>query len=164
MLDTIFRRQSIRVFKAEMPDEDTLLVLAKAALSAPSARNRQPVHLLFVKNRETLEQMRQNHPYMDMLKTAPLCVVVCAKPEGAPLWLQDAAAATENLLLAATELHLGSCWCGVAQHQERVNAFKRVLKLPPDVEPFAAVPLGYPDEQPPYREKIWEGKLHWDVF
>lgn len=80
--------------------------------------------------------------------------MVCALPERSasrygdrgrnPYCLQDTAAATRNILLAAASLGLGACWVG-AFREQRVG---EMLELPPDERPVALVPVGYPADTP----------------
>jgi nitroreductase len=99
---------------------------------------------------------------------APIVIVVCAVPEesaviygqrGHELYcLQDTAAATENLLLAATALGLGCCWVGSFSETE----VTRLLGLSHDVRPVALVPIGHSRQapehtprRPPAQVVIW---------
>ena len=61
--------------------------------------------------------------------------------------LQDCAAATENLLLAAHGLSLGGCWLGVHPRTERVDGIRQLLDLPANIVPVAAVAVGWPAQE-----------------
>ena len=63
-------------------------------------------------------------------------------------WVQDCAAATQNLLLAAHAAGLGAVWCGTYPREERMGPIAAVLGLPEHVIPFSVVPIGYPAERP----------------
>lgn len=56
----------------------------------------------------------------------------------------DVTIAMDHLILAATELGLGTCWIGAFDPV----AARDVLGLPEEVEPVAFTPLGYPADQP----------------
>ena len=56
----------------------------------------------------------------------------------------DVAIVMDQLILAATELGLGTCWVGAFNEEEA----RKVLKIPDDLEPIAFTPLGYPNDQP----------------
>ncbi len=64
----------------------------------------------------------------------------------------DAAAAVENLMLAAHSLGLSTCWIGAYRDEEVIE----VLELPEGVNPIAIIPLGFPGEtpHPPSRIRI----------
>jgi coenzyme F420-0:L-glutamate ligase/coenzyme F420-1:gamma-L-glutamate ligase len=62
------------------------------------------------------------------------------------LAMQSLSAAIQNMLLAAYEKQLGTCWyCAPIFCKDTV---RQALKIPDDVEPQALITLGYPDEKP----------------
>lgn len=165
-LDVIFARRSIRRYRPQPVPEDAISRLLEAAMAAPSSANQQPWHFVVVTERATLDLLSQRHPYAGMLKEATLCIVPCGDlslvPEGltGEFWTQDVAAATENLLLAATALGLGSVWCGVHPKPQRVTIVRELLGLPDRVVPLCLVAIGYPAEDKPPRTQYQEGRVH----
>ena len=86
-----------------------------------------------------------------MLGQAPLGIVVCAdvgREQHAGYWVQDCAAATQNILLACHALGLGAVWIGVYPRDERVLALREFLSLPATVTPLCAITIGRPAEHP----------------
>jgi len=149
-LDAILKRRSIRRYQGIAVTDEQLKVLLEAAMAAPSAGNQQPWRFVVVTARETLDALAAAHPYAKMLHQAPAAVVVCgdtAVDKHPRFWPQDCAAATQNLLVAATALGLGSCWVGVHPHAEREAAVRKVLDLPAAITPLALVALGYAAEE-----------------
>lgn len=149
-MDAIFRRRSIRAYTARPIDDDALERLLRAAMAAPSAGNEQPWHFVVVTDRPTLDDLSRVSPYAGMLAGAAAAIVVCADPRAVKhegFWPQDCAAATENILLEATELGLGSVWVGIHPRAEREEAVRRVLWVPASIVPFSIVALGYPAEE-----------------
>jgi nitroreductase len=124
--------------------------MLRAALRAPSAGNLQPWHFIEVRRPEIKEALAVAAWGQLFVSQAPVVIVVCAEPDrsasryrerGAELFcLQDTAAATEHILLAATALGLGSCWVGAFDEGEAARA----LSLPDNLRPVAIIPLGYP--------------------
>jgi len=113
----IFGRRSIRVFKPGAVDAATVRQLLEAAMAAPSAAAKDPWRFVVIRNRSTLNRLAEVLSNGEMLHTAALAIVVCGDLEAAhdrqlSYLLQDCAAATENLLLAAHALGLGACWLG----------------------------------------------------
>ena len=146
-LETLFTRRSIRQYTDAPVSDADLAVLLKAAMAAPSANNRQPWQFLVVRDQARREALARVHPYAQMAPKAPLCIVVCGEParEKTPgFWVQDCAAAVQNILLAARALHLGSVWCGVHPVEERVAAVRQVFQIPDDIIPLAVVVVGHP--------------------
>jgi nitroreductase len=101
-----------------------------------------------------------------MLREAPLCIVVCAEPakqiatDG--YWIQDCSAATQNILLAATDLGLGSCWLGLHPSEGRPEAMRDLLGTPDTIIPMAAIALGHPAETQPPSERYDAERVHWE--
>jgi nitroreductase len=168
ILENIHNRKSVRNFTGEPVTKACLLALLKAGMAAPSARNRQPLAFVAVTERKILDALGEGLPYTKMLFKAGACVVVCGDStiglqEGATdLWHQDAAAATENILLAAEAMELGAVWSALYPMAERENHVRKLLKLPPAVTPFSIVPVGHPTGQDQPKEKFRAEKVHWE--
>ena len=121
-MDAIFNRTSIRKYKQESLKKEEIDLILKAAFSAPSARNSQPWQFIVVENKDTLKDLSQMTPYASFLKNAAMGMVVCAdknKNDSLDYCQQDLAAATENMLVEAKSLGIGSCWLGVYPNEER---------------------------------------------
>lgn len=163
MLDAIMNRRSIRKYRPDPITDDQIRALLTAAMMAPSARNGQPWHFVVCRDRAVLDALRASHPYAEMLKEAPLCIAVCAEEgEVRGYYQQDCAAATQNLLLAAAEMGLGTCWMGVAPRPERMEPVARTLNLPPHVKPFNLIAVGHPAEVRPRPERYRADRIHFD--
>lgn len=162
-MEAILQRRSIRRYTTETVPEETVRELLRAAMSAPSAGNEQPWHFIVVDDRTILNEIPKIHPYAQMLRTAPLAIVVCGdlQKEGYPgFWPQDCAAATENLLLAATAHGLGVVWVGVHPLKEREQGLQKLLHLPEHIIPFAIVPIGHPAEHLPPASRFDQSRIH----
>lgn len=161
VLDAISARTSIRAYQDRPVGVDTVELLLRAAMSAPSARNRQPWAFIVVDDKALLRQLADSLPYAQSAAAAPMAVVVCGvltESQGATnagWWVQDAAAASENLLLAAHAVGLGAVWTGVYSYEDRVRAVRNVLGLPRHVVPLNVIPIGYPAENPAPKQK-WD--------
>ena len=157
-LDVIMTRTSIRAYRDCPVGADTVELLLRAAMAAPSAVNRQPWAFVVVDDRELLRELAGALPFAKMAARAPLAVVVCGDLSRNPgasgdWWVMDASAASENLLLAAHALGLGAVWTGVYPRGERVEAVRRVLGLPSDVVPLNLIPVDYPADNPEPKQK-----------
>lgn len=149
-IEAILTRRSIRKFRKEPVTEEMLHAILQAAMFAPSARNQQPWHFVVVTSESLKRELMNAHPYASMLGEAPLAILVCGDTtlEKSPgYWPIDCSAATQNLLLAAHAVGLGAVWLGVHPRQERKDAIRRIFRLPANIEPFALVAVGHPDEQ-----------------
>ena len=168
-IDSIANRRSIRSYKDTPVGRDTIEVLLKAGMTAPTASNNQPWEFVVVTNQETRKQLVQAKPHAEMLLEAPACIIVCGnrerfypEEEVQDFWVQDCSAATENILVAAASLGLGTCWCGVFPRKARLEAVSKVLCLPADILPLNLIALGYPDETPPVKDKWRPDRVHWE--
>jgi nitroreductase len=143
-------RHSVRSFDPEAFDLANVSKILGAATRAPSAGNRQPWHFVVVRNQKIKEALAGAAHGQRFVAEAPVVIVICADPErsasrygdrGRALYcLQDTAAATSYLLLAATALDLGSCWVGAFDERAAAEA----LELPAHLRPVAMVPIGRP--------------------
>ena len=157
-LDVIMTRTSIRAYRDCPVGADTVELLLRAAMAAPSAVNRQPWAFVVVDDRELLRELAGALPFAKMAARAPLAVVVCGDLSRNPgasgdWWVMDASAASENLLLAAHAVGLGAVWTGVYPRSERVKAVRSILGLPGSVVPLNVIPIGYPAETPEPKQK-----------
>ena len=156
-LEAIFTRRSIRKFTTEPVSEKALEILLGAAMSSPTARNRQTWRFLVVNDRKILDEIPSIHQYAGMTREAPLAIIVCGDSSDSDVvfWPQDAAAAIQTMMLAARALDLGSVWCGIYPRQDRVDAFRSKFALPDAIQPLGMVVIGHP-AQPFTREDRYD--------
>ena len=152
ILDAIKNRRSVREFKDQDIPESAIDVLIEAIRWAPSAGNLQSRQFYFVFNeaiRNKLAQTGLRHDFVSFIVRAPLVVVGCAdlriapryKERGTDLYcIQDTAVSVQNLMLAAQDLGLGTCWVGAFKEEE----VKKILEMPDYLRPVVLVPVGYP--------------------
>ena len=104
VLNNIATRTSIRDYEARPVEKEKVEKMLRAAMAAPTAMNKQPWHFVVVDQRSVLDSLAGANPYAKMLLKAPLAIVVCGDMDktieggGRDFWIQDASAATENLL------------------------------------------------------------------
>ncbi|ONI37661.1 nitroreductase [Candidatus Epulonipiscium fishelsonii] len=149
-MNSIFTRRSVRDFLEKEVEAEKIEKLLKAGMQAPSAANQQPWEFLVVKGKENLEKLSQAHMYSGPLKNANINVVVLGNTERmrAPdYWQQDLGACTQNILLEAVELGLGTLWCGIAPKEDRVEFIQSLYGLDPNLVPFCVIAVGYPKNE-----------------
>lgn len=163
-MKAITSRRSIRKYTNQAVSDEQIKILLEAAMSAPSAGNEQPWHFIVIKDRQLLDEVPKYHPYSSMIKQAPVAVLVCADTKlnkyNMDYWVQDCAAATENLLVAVADQGLGAVWLGVYPGQERVAGLRQLFNVPEKVIPFALVPIGYPAEHKDPENRYREDRIH----
>lgn len=164
--EAIQTRRSIRRYQIKKIETEKILKVLEAARLAPSAANRQPWSFIVVTDAKTRETLRAAYD-RDWFVSAPVIIIACAIPEkawvrrdGEEYWKVDVAIAMQNLILAAWEAGLGTCWIGAFKEEEA----RGVLGIPPNVRIVAMTPLGYPAEQkgPVADRKPLEEVVHYD--
>lgn len=170
VMENILSRKSVRSYTPEAVPDDMVQSLLKAAMAAPSAKNRQPWEFIVLNDRELLDTLAGQLRYARMLANAPLAVVVCARTRYTSAdgqlventrWEHDASAATENLLLAAEAMGLGAVWTA-ADDDERAGYVRSALGIPDSVHPLCVVAIGWPDGDPKPKDKWNPGKIHYN--
>jgi nitroreductase len=163
MNELLEKRRSVRKYQTGKPvTKEQLKQLLGAAMIAPSACNSRPWEFIAVTNRTILNKIMEIHPYTKMLQTAAAAIVVVAIPQsGVPegFYPQDCAAATENILLEAVSMGLGTCWCGVYPNEDRVSSFRKLFNFFFPKIPFNVIAVGVPDENPNKKGGYEEAKV-----
>lgn len=147
--EALLKRRSCRKYLDKKVEEELIEELMVAAMSGPSACNKKPWKFYVVTDEEKLEQLRYagrafNYP-------SPLNIIVCGDKNKKLLdkvedfWIQDCSASVENILLMATALGLGTCWCGVFPVDERVESIRKILSIEENLIPLGLIHIGYPD-------------------
>lgn len=138
LFDAIARRASVRQLEAvDVPEEDLVRIL-DAGRRAPSGMNRQPFEFIVIRQPETLQALASAQSCIGDVSCA---IAVVADPERSRFWLEDIAAATENMLLAITALGYASVWIeGTLLRDEATH--KRTLGVPDNLRLMIILPIG----------------------
>jgi nitroreductase len=162
-MNALLARRSIRKYTDNPVSDGDIQEVIKAAMEAPSAGNEQPWHFVIMDDRKILDQIPSFHPHSQMVKSAPVAILVCGdldKEKHKGYWTQDCSAATQNLLLAVHAKGLGAVWVGVYPRDERVEGFRNLLNIPENVVPFSLVPIGHPAEEKPPGDRHDPSRIH----
>lgn len=147
----ILSRVSVRRYTDVPVTDEEITAILHAAMSAPSAVNRQPWEFFVVDDPELLKRLADALPYAKMAAQAPLAIVVCGSRErflegvDDVLWEQDLSATSENILLAAHAIGLGGVWTCLYPHEERIAPVRAILNIPDRMIPFNLIPVGHPE-------------------
>lgn len=163
IINTILNRRSVRVYSGEQLKDEHLDLILKCAEFSPSGCNMQPWHFTIVQNKELMcklntdskkefadsenelfRKMAANEKY-DIFYDAPTVIVVSGE-KSSQTALIDCSAATQNMILAAESLGIGSCWIGLVTflfRSDKVQQYKDILGIPDAYEPYYALSLGY---------------------
>ena len=150
-INTLFHRRSVREYDNNEVKKDMLNVILLAAMHAPSYENRQPWHFIVVTDELMLNFLKNS--LRDSIKiNSKAIIIVCAdikKDNQKGWWIQDCAAATQNILLAVHSLGLVSTWYGLHPLKHLKELIKKNLHLPKNIQPFSLVTFGYPIKKKP---------------
>lgn len=166
--ETIYARRSIRKYQEKPVETEKIELLLKAAMAAPSAMNVKPWEFVVLTHPDLLIEIRTSLMFAKF--DAPAAIVVCGNtsffkhPIAEKFWVQDCSAATQNILLAAVELGLGTVWLGVYPIHNFIRRISEVLSLPKHVIPLNVIYLGYPAEEKPARTQYDAKRVHWQSY
>lgn len=163
--DVLINRRSIRKFTDEPVCREHIDELLIAAMSGPSACNRCPWEFFVITDVNKLDELRSASRFTKM--NAPLAIVVCGNLNRAlpvkmsEYWIQDCSAATENILLRATDLGLGAVWCGIHPQKHAVERVRAILDLKEKWIPLNIIWIGHPAEFPESRTQFDPKRVHY---
>jgi nitroreductase len=165
------QRRSVRDYTREEVSAEDVWQLIEAARLAPSAGNVQPWEFVIIKDLETKHRLSNAALNQSFIENAPVVIVVCADIakakrsygiRGESLYcLQDTAAATENIILAAQALGLATCWVGAFREDE----VAKTVNAPSNMMPVAIVPVGHPAKKPvaPHKRAV-NDVIHYEAL
>jgi nitroreductase len=164
VLQAIFERRSIRDFDPTPLDKETLETIIEAGIWAPSASNYQPWHFCVIQNKELIDKicdvgkayLNKNHPTFGsqqgalpgfhILQHAP-CVILVSWEKSHHWGNIDSALASQNIMLAAHSLGIGSCYIGRLTpwlESEESCPLLSTLPIPEGYQPINFITLGKP--------------------
>ena len=169
-IDMIMNRRSVRSFKEEMLPRDVLEKILEAGTWAATGMNRQSPIILAVTNKALRDRLSAMNAQIlnaagrdgsrDPFYGAPVVLVVLAD-KNVPTCIHDGSLVMGNLMQAAYDAGLGSCWIHRAQQMFDSTEDKALLRkwgLPENLKGVANCILGYPDEEPAPKERV-EGRI-----
>lgn len=162
-IELIKMRHSIRKFIDKPISKEILTDLVDCGRLAPTANNNQPWQFLIVTDKKALEFISEKATYGKFIKTAQACIIVfCDKANSH--CLEDGAAATENIIIAAKSYGIGTCWVA-GYNRTYEKDISDYLKVPEGLRMISIVPLGYPvcESQKTSKKPLLD-VLHWERF
>lgn len=167
LLEKIETRRSIRKFKNTMIPRDVIDQIIKAGTYAATGRNHQGCKIICVTNPELRNQLSEVNRKIggwqegfDPFYGAPVVLIVLADKNW-PTHVYDGSLVMGNLMLAAHELGIGSCWIHRAKEEFEMEIGQQILRdlnIEGEWEGIGHCVLGYPDgDQPatPERKEDW---------
>lgn len=148
VVDNILNRRSIRAYKPEQVEKSKIDTILLAAINAPSANNKQPWEVRVIQNAELLGKIKAINE--KVFYDSPT-VIIIARDTKNDFGAFDAGLLTQNILLSAESMGLGTCSLGSLArliNSPEAKDIKDALKLPADYEVILGISLGYPNESP----------------
>jgi len=148
-IDVVKSRTSVRVYSDVPVEDEKITYVLDCARRAPSWANKQCWRFIVVKNKDTINNVAKNSMVNQWLKTAPVLIIACADSTESgsrnklEYYIVDVSIALENLVLAATDVGLGTCWIGGFDEEK----IKEQLEIPKRIRIVALTPLGYPADK-----------------
>ncbi len=161
-LELIKKRRSVRNYRPEPVAKDLLKKIVDAGRLAATAINIQPWEFIVIVDPERRKELAGITDYGKFIKDAGACIAVVVKDT--KYYLEDGAAATENILLAATELGLSSCWVAGDKkpYADKILSF---LGAPNGYKLVSLIAIGYPEgDLPNPAKRPLSEVLHWERF
>ena len=161
LFDAIANRASVRDLKPVDVPEAHLERILDAGRRAPSGRNRQPLEFVVIRDRDTIEKLAAAQA---CIADVSLLIAIAADPKKSEFWLEDVAAAAENMLLAITALGYASVWIeGTLLRAEQEH--KQVLSVPKHMRLMVVLPVGAATKTPEQAKKrSLEEMVHWERY
>lgn len=163
--NSIVKRRSVREFKADMVNDKLIQEILEAAIFAPSAMSNHALEFIIIKKPEIKTKLfeAQTGGRQDFLTTAPIIVAIITNTNKTECPVQDIAVASENLMLQAAALNLGSVWKNVDKNYK--IEVKKILNIPEMYEIINLICLGYPKNKiSPHQKNDYELKIHRNNF
>jgi nitroreductase len=159
LFEAIERRASVRDLSPAEVSEADLERILDAGRRAPSGKNVQPIEFIVIRDREALRKLAKAQ---GCIADVGLAIAIAGDPAKSPYWLEDVAAATENMLLAITALGYASVWIeGTLQRAEEEH--KRVLGVPAEMRLMVVLPIGAAKKTPRQAGKRPLSEMvHWE--
>ncbi|MFA6553044.1 MAG: nitroreductase family protein [Patescibacteria group bacterium] len=145
IIQAIQKRRSIRQFKQSPIPTDIIQEVLKAAQFAPASRGNKAMHYIIVTDQETKKLIYQaTVNKQGFILEAPTLIIPTTDPEQTKQPVQDLSLASENILLQATELGLGSVWKNF--RLAVADEVKKITGIPSEYVVINAIAVGFPAE------------------
>lgn len=171
VLITIHERRSVTRFKSTQIPQNILEAILEAGIWAPSWVNSQPWNFIVVKDPSMKKKLNEYAATIlgRGIEEAPVIIVVVVNPTKDPHhYVEDAAAATQNMTLAVHSLGYASYWVGVFDRQNEKGSaeqkIKELLKIPAAYRVISLLPIGEQAEIPTKKRKMISEVVFEDHF
>ena len=160
--DSIAKRASIREYQSKAIPKDLLEKLVDAGRRAPTARAVEPWEFVVITDKATLQKLGAIASSGSFIKGASSCIAIFCKDT--KYYLEDGCAATENILLTASDVGLGACWVA-GDKKPYAGEVSKLLGVPSELKLVSLISLGWPKKDvTQIKNRPLEGVIHWERF
>jgi nitroreductase len=160
-LQALTTRRSVRLYRADPVPRGLIEQVLEAARHAATGNNLQPWEFVVVTERALRQRLTVATDHGQQIALAPVCIAVLCK--GSKYYLEDGAAASQNLLVAAHALGLGACWVA-GDKKPYAEEVRELLGAPSEYRLVSLLTLGYAAEQPVSQKRPLAEMIHWERF
>lgn len=160
--DAIKARCSVREFDDRKIPKDLIEKIVDCGRVAPTARGEEPWEFIAVTDKKRLKEIAGITDYGKFIANSGCAILVFCKDT--KYYLEDGCAATENMLIAATSLGIGSCWVA-GDKKSYCPKLIDLLGVPAGYKLVSIIALGYPAQKTsPTEKRPLKEVLHWESF
>lgn len=182
LMQAIYARRSVRAFSSQPLPRESIEALMQAAVQAPTGMNSQPWAFGVIEGQERLRHYSEltkkylleniaqfpmlegyragfSSPDYNIFYQAPAVIIIFGRDAITTDF--DCCLAAENLMLAALNYGLGSCWMGFFSFLLALPEIREELAIPPEYHPVAPIAIGYPEHEATPMEKTPPYMLFW---
>lgn len=170
--DLFKERKSVRNFTSQDISSPDLLEILRAGQAGPTCVNSRDFEFIVIKNKDTLKKLSENNgSSASMLPNCNIAIMVCGNLNNAfskdkDYWIIDTSIASQNIMLKAQMLGIGSVMLGCYPQKYKVDGIIKIMNLPSYIVPLCIIALGYESKEelnkPKY--KFEEEKVHFETF
>lgn len=163
-IKAIKTRRSIREYSGKKISKSSLEELVDAARFAPTARNVQPWEFIVITEKSLLKKIADITENGRFIEFSGACIVIFC--EDTKYYLEDGSAATTNILNAATNFGIGSCWVA-GDKKPYAPEIAKLLGVPLGFKLVSLISLGYPLDKDSFKiadKKSADKITHWGKF
>ncbi len=161
-IEALRTRRSIRSYEDKPVPRDFIEQIVDCGRLAATARNEQPWEFVAVTDAETRARIAAAAVHGKHIAQAPVCIVVLGR-SAADYYVTDGSAATQNILVAAQALGLGTCWVA-GDRKPYAGAICEIIGAPDSYGLVSLVSVGYTKETPAPKKRALNEVLHWERF
>lgn len=160
-LEAIRTRRSVRAYTGEPVGREVIEAIVDCGRLAATANNLQPWEFVVITDRERLRSIAAKTDYGRFIAECSACIVILCRDT--KYYLEDGSAATQNILVAARALGLGSCWVA-GDKKGYAEEVRKDIGAPEGYRVVSLVSIGPAADERHARKRRLEDVIHWERY